>query len=169
MPLTDPTLVVQYRKLLRQGYCSGRSIVPFVQDIAELVRATRAKTLLDYGCGQGEQYLVDGVQRAWGGTVPTLYDPAWPAHDTLPPGAFDGVICTDVLEHLPESDVQDVLAELHRRAMRFLFLSVCCRKASKKLPDGRDPHQTIKPEEWWREAVGRHARKGLQVRLRFSP
>ena len=43
-----------------------------------------------------------------------LYDPAFPGHWTLPPGEFDVVVCTDVLEHCPEEDLDWILARAGR-------------------------------------------------------
>jgi 2-polyprenyl-3-methyl-5-hydroxy-6-metoxy-1,4-benzoquinol methylase len=34
-----------------------------------------------------------------------LYDPGYPKHSALPKGKYDGVICTDVIEHIDEKDL----------------------------------------------------------------
>ena len=66
--------------------------------------ASGAKTLLDYGAGQGWQYTEECYHVLWN-IMPTLYDPAVAAFHVKPSQRFDGVICTDVLEHIPEAEL----------------------------------------------------------------
>jgi hypothetical protein len=69
--------------------------------------------------------------------------------DILPNGKFDGVICTDVLEHIPEPEIDWNLWRLFAYANKFLLLTVCCRAAKKTLPSGENCHITVQPMEWW--------------------
>lgn len=136
-----------------QKHFLGYSILPHVERIKGLVEDTGSRTLLDYGCGKGFQYLKERVHEAWG-ILPYCYDPGVRAISDKPQGKFDGVICTDVLEHIEESDVPGVLDELVGYAHRFVFLAICCRPAGhKRLPDGRDVHVTVKPPEWWEARI----------------
>lgn len=139
-------LVEQYRLMHESGHFPGYSIRQYVDDIDALVRKTGAKTILDYGCGKGRQYADLKLHEFWK-VAPTLYDPA--VFPEKPEGTFHGVVCTDVLEHVPEEDLEEVLREIFAYAERFAFLSICTRKAKKTLPDGRNAHLTVKPEEWW--------------------
>lgn len=132
----------------------GKSIRAAVQDIIRLVAEYDAKTLLDYGCGQGDQYAVKKVHKKWG-ILPTLYDPASKRHRIKPTGQFDGVICTDVLEHIPEDELDDALTEIFGYAKKFVVLSIATGPAHKKFDDGTNLHVTIKPEEWWRTKLSR--------------
>ena len=87
--------------------------------------------------------------------MPTLYDPAVPEFAAPLFGQFDGVICTDVLEHVPEDELPDVIGDLVRLSRMWCFVSVCCRPArpNKNLPGGRNAHVTIRPQEWWLERL----------------
>lgn len=48
---------------------------------------------------------INGLKDIWRVDSITLYDPGYEPYSTLPVGDFDGVICTDVLEHCPEEDI----------------------------------------------------------------
>ena len=108
----------------------GKSLPPQAGHIKRLIAATGAKTVLDYGCGKGNQYLplpwkdeggtVHVGIAAWWGVEVHCYDPAYPKFAELPTGEFDGVISTDVLEHCPEEDMPWIVGELfgYRNALR---------------------------------------------------
>jgi len=144
----------QYRVLHAAGKFPGVSIMPFVGDIADLVGEFQSVTLLDYGCGKGLQYSRDKIYKAWGNHAPTLYDPGVPALATKPTGQFDGVISTDMLEHVPIDELDAVVTEIAAYAKQWVFLSVCCRPAkSLRFPDGQNIHVTIKPFAWWLDVL----------------
>jgi hypothetical protein len=144
----------------------GDSLYPHVKNVRRLVLDTGAETLLDYGCGKGWQYTRDHVHRAWG-VMPTLYDPAVPGLDELPDGPYDGVICTDVLEHVPEACVDRTLWAIDVRARLFAYLCVATRPAAAVLPNGENAHCTVRPPAWWAVRVRRICRRGL-VTLAFD-
>ena len=145
------SLIPAYRELHAQGKFPGYSIEPYVPRIAELIAATEARSILDYGAGEGKQYTVRRVHDAWGGQMPTLYDPGVPGLDERPTGQFDCVVCTDVLEHVPEAELDAVIADIADYTRRGAFISVCCRPAkwNKWLPGRKNVHVTVKPRAWW--------------------
>lgn len=142
----------------------GRSLPPQALRIADIIRETGAKTILDYGAGKGQQYqpqpieLPDGSSHAsvaeWWGVEPvTCFDPGHEAFSTLPQGTFDGVISTDVMEHCPEEDLPWILGEIFGYARKFVYLSVAQYPAQKILPNGENAHCTLEPTEWWLERI----------------
>lgn len=143
-----------YREMARGGaFFFGLSIVQHAKQIGDLVATTGAKTLLDYGSGRGDAFQAPfNIHKGWGVERPTLYDPAFATHDVLPPSGvkFDGVLCSDVLEHIPEDQVDAFVAELFDYSTGFVWASVCCRPAKKSFPDGTNLHVTVKPIDWWR-------------------
>lgn len=146
----------------------GYSIKGHVQNIKDLVVTHGATSLLDYGCGKGMQYLKLRVHERWGGILPHCYDPGIKALSELPDGNFDGVICTDVLEHVPESEITGVVDELIGKADRFLYASIDLEPARKHLPDGRNAHVLLKPEAWWLELFTDLSRDaGIDIHLAF--
>jgi 2-polyprenyl-3-methyl-5-hydroxy-6-metoxy-1,4-benzoquinol methylase len=130
----------------------GRSLPKQAPHIKRLIKATGAATILDYGCGKGQQYLplriadpderieYPDIKSYWGVQAIQCYDPAYQPFMQLPTGKFDGVICTDVLEHCPEEDIPWILAEQFGYANKFVFANVACFPARKKLPSGGNAH-----------------------------
>ena len=53
-----------------------------------------------------------------------LYDPGVEEFSTRPSTNFDGVISTDVLEHIPEEDIDWVLAERFSFAKKSLYMNI---------------------------------------------
>ena len=134
----------QHRILHAEGKFQGFSIRPHVEQIAELIEKYEARSMLDYGSGKGLFHR----EHKWGIPV-RCYDPAVEWLALKPTGRYDAVICTDVMEHIPESGIDAVLAEIDDYARKFSFLSICTREARKKLPNGENCHLTIRPESWW--------------------
>lgn len=147
------SLIPQYHRMHENGYFAGRSLYKYVDEISETVRASKAKTLLDYGSGKGCQYVEGRVHELWGSIMPTLYDPAVEQIARRPVGQFDGVICTDVMEHVPEEEVAETLADICGYAREWCFLAISCRPAKKCFPDGRNVHVTIRDEPWWLDVI----------------
>ena len=138
----------------------GFSLDAQLSRIKALIARSGADTLLDYGCGKGQQYeprpLTDDAGVVWPGAIDYLdigelvcYDPCYEPYNKLPEGKFDGVICTDVLEHCPEQDLPWIIGELFGYATRFVFANVACYPAHKRLPNGENAHCTIQPVDWW--------------------
>ena len=141
-------LIEQYKLMHAQGRFNGLTLLRYKDEIKRLCEETHALTVLDYGSGKGMQYKAFDPTDEWGAAV-TLYDPAVPGIDQLPSRPFDGVICTDVLEHLPEEDIATTITRLYELARLFLLVSICDRPSKKLLPDGRNCHVTVKPNKWW--------------------
>jgi hypothetical protein len=181
-------LVTLYNKMHLEGEAQrnrppekvypGDSLPVHALPIKVLIDATQSRTLLDYGAGKGLQYQWQNMKLTDGRTVPdfktfwgldsiTCYDPAYPPFTTLPKGKFDGVVCTDVLEHCPESDVEWILDEIFGYARKFVYANIACHKAKATLPNGENAHCTARPQEWWQPLIERVAARHKGVRYRF--
>lgn len=163
-------LIEEYRKLHAQGKFLGLSVLKFADEIGELIKKYDVKTVLDYGSGQGHQYMPPhSLQKKWDVDV-TMYDPAVEGLDHLPLEKFGMVICSDVLEHVPEDEIPSLLNKIFSRAQRIVFLTVCCRPAKKTFPDGTNVHVTVKPMDWWREEIEKYRKTyGTNWVLRETP
>lgn len=137
----------------------GVSTEKHVANIKFLIEETQSKSLLDFGCGKGQQYTKQRIHKQWGGIKPTLYDPGVPSYEELPFGMWDGVICIDVLEHVPESAILDVLFDIISRARKFIFINVSTRRAGINLPNGENAHCTIKEHKWWENKISNMKQK----------
>lgn len=131
----------------------GYSVKRYVNEVTNLVAITKTKTMLDYGCGKGHQYLQRRTHELWGGILPYCYDPGVVGLDTKPMGKFDGVICTDVLEHVPESALDSVISEIYNYADKFVMLGICTSPSHKTLPNGENCHITVHDEAWWHDKI----------------
>lgn len=138
----------------------GCSLRPQAARIKRLIAATGARTILDYGSGKGQQYdpapldiagegRWDSVIDYWEVDEVHCFDPGYPPYSQRPRGVFDGVISTDVLEHCPEEDMPWIVSELFSFASKFVFATIACYPAMKRLPSGENAHCTIRPREWW--------------------
>jgi hypothetical protein len=138
-----------YREVLRQMHASrvwgddGKLSAPTVQEFAE---ALRAKTVLDYGCGRGT--LAHGLKDL----KVQLYDPGVPKRGALPKPA-DLVVATDVLEHVEPARISAVLRHIWLLAGKGVYLTIGTAPADAVLPDGRNAHILVKPEQWWRDRI----------------
>lgn len=161
-------LIDQYRVMHAQGHFKGLSVLKFADEIGALCQQYGCKTMLDYGAGQGHQYMPPhSLDKKWGANV-TMYDPAVQGLDVLSPGPFDCVICTDVLEHVPLLELSALFENVFARAKMFAFFTVCTRGAKKHLPNGQNCHVTIMPMDWWDEEIRKFS-GGLPWVLRETP
>lgn len=144
----------------------GNSLAKHTARIAKL--AEGSGTILDYGAGKGSTYTVpegaspDGplrISAAWPGVNVHCYDPGHTPFATLPDGPFDGVVSTDVVEHLAPFDAPWVLEEMFSRARRFVYVVAACYPAKKILPNGRNAHSIQETPGWWHMQMALMARR----------
>ena len=178
-------LVGVYRELHQKGdklndippekTFSGRSLVPHLDALKAAIDGLQLRTLLDYGCGKAKAHetaqletpdgkVLRGLTDVLGVESITLYDPGYEPYSELPSGTFDGVVCTDVLEHIPEEDTDWVVDELFGYADKFLLCTVACYPASKKLPNGDNAHINLKKPGWWVDKIEDAAARRSQVK-----
>lgn len=171
-------LAGQYRQLHRDPEVfRGLSVLAHAGDIRKLIVETGAETLLDYGCGKGAQYRPPYQVQSWWGVTPTLFDPGVPEYSKRPADekVFDGVICSDVLEHIPRRKLTIVLDDIFDFAGKFIFLTACPRKANRLLPNGMNCHLTVESAEWWQDVVKTRMKvrdtekRGIRVEFRITP
>jgi hypothetical protein len=156
---------------------AGEGLLPYVETIAAMCQRTTAKSVLDYGCGRAEA-LSEGLSPDGSGGAVSLtslwkvrhvaaYDPAWPAHAQRPNAVFDGVVCTRVLEFVPDDDVDRVLADLFGFASQFVFIAVACAAPEDVMRPDVSPDVSpnvgdgpwLRTPLWWRAHI-RRARGG---------
>ena len=156
-------------KILHQeeGKFKGISLVPLVPTLMSLVKENNCKTLLDYGCGKAIPYdknrckevdLRHPIQKLCNLKSFDLYDPAYEKYATLPDKKYDIVVCTDVLEHIAEQDIDYVLTEILSRSKKIVFLNISCQPALKHFKEGKfkgkNVHISVFDPSWWGHKIG---------------
>jgi len=161
-------LIDSYKVLHQEeGKFKGISLVPLVPTLMSLVKENDCKTLLDYGCGKAIPYDKDRckevdlrhpIQKLCNLKSFDLYDPAYEKYATLPDKKYDIVVCTDVLEHIAEQDIDYVLTEILSHSKKIVFLNISCQPALKHFKEGKfkgkNVHISVFDPSWWGHKIG---------------
>lgn len=67
--------------------------------------------------------------------------------------AYQLVTCTEVLEHIPEEKVRDVIKELVRISNKYVVILVAMFPEGTTEDPGDKTHITFHPKEWWLDVV----------------
>jgi len=164
--MNDEYYKKEYEALHANGWFNGKSCLLHKKGMYKTVKETNSQTLLDYGSGKGHQYSVHNLDKYWG-VVVDCYDPYVKEFSILPNKKYDGVVCTDVLEHIPEDKLDDLISTIFSKATKFVYFCVCTRAALKKFSDGSNVHVTIKTPEYWQEKISKFNKNNLTVEIKF--
>jgi hypothetical protein len=112
---------------------NGLHTVPYARNIKKLVEKHNATSLLDYGCGKGQQYTTDVEWET--GIVTTLdkylgvnkvgkFDPCWSEFETYPDltQTYDGVILIQCLGFIPDDDLVILKDHLEKLSTKFCYI-----------------------------------------------
>lgn len=104
--------------------------------VMSLAENDRARTLLDYGAGNGSLAAVLSERFDIRSYDPVTYPEA--------PVAADLVVCTDALENVERACLDGVLDDLERLARQALYLVIT-------IPEARQarPGLILEPSDWW--------------------
>lgn len=139
----DPELIKMYSDI-HANKAYGRGGHKFVNHMNTVIAELGAKRVLDYGCGQTDlsKHLKDKTLSFH------RYDPSIAELNQVPEGPFDLITCTDVMEHIPPQDIEDVLRHIRQRGDK-VFFNISTRPASTILADGRNAHLSVLTAEDW--------------------
>ena len=155
---------------------NGISLIYYIPDLMDVIlNKEKAKSILDYGCGKGKLYspteyntlkldkkgrrLNDSLPNLWQLDYYDLYDPGYKEYSKLPKGKYDGVICTDVIEHIDENDCDWILDEIFSYGRKFVYLTIACYKALKTFDNGKNVHVNVQTPEYWKEKLNKLHKK----------
>lgn len=128
-------------------YGTGGKNYPYV---LPHVMVRSPKSLIDYGAGRSR--IVEWLGAAAGAERTVCFDPAVPGIDTLPEEEFDLVVSFDVLEHIPEEELDAVLLEMAKLGKDALLV-IDTAPAKAVLSDGRNAHVCLHDEAWWHDRL----------------
>jgi cyclopropane fatty-acyl-phospholipid synthase-like methyltransferase len=133
--------------------------------VAGILKVERCGSWLDYGCGKGtllaslRQFCNEEIIGAneWDpGRVGKRDEVVWLRKP------FDLVTCIDVMEHIEPKSMNDVMDHIHAVTSKLLFLDIALKfDKHRKLTDGRNSHQIVEEEPWWK---AKFIRKGFKIR-----
>lgn len=117
--------------------CTGRFLRPHAPYIKEIIDRLGVQSILDYGCGKGQQYEwimpeTGLTMEQWWGVPVTKFDPAFPKYAAEPKGQFDMVLCTHTLNFVPTTDHAWVVDRLYRTATKALYVAERLHRARKE-------------------------------------
>lgn len=159
------------KEMYGDGLMFVKKVMPFAKHVVE--RKSRAITILDYGCGRAlhthmrnyniaKNFKDITIFELFQGMIQCYYcyDPGVRRYSVKPsPGTlFDLVAIPDVLEHVPEDGVRDVITDaasfLKHDGLLVATISGMPAYAHFLNGDGslgENLHCTTKPLEWWTE------------------
>lgn len=142
MPLVNQELIKNYKELhSEKDY--GQTSALYKEHIQACINDIKPKTILEFGCGQSALINTLTYEAEY-----YRYDPAIPQHSSIPVTKTDFIINTDVLEHIPEKDLIDVLKEMKSISAN-VFFNIATDYANEILPNGENAHCTVWPAERW--------------------
>ena len=134
----------------------GEALAEYKHNVFNLIKENNVKTILDYGCGKAKFHSIlfnnKKVPGSPMGVDITPYDPAIAKFANKPTGKYDLVLCVDVMEHVQEDKVEEVLKDIFTFSNR-VFLTITCYAATQTLVNGKNAHYTIKEPDWWKEKL----------------
>ncbi len=153
--------LIDFYRQTHKNMVYGNTAVKYIRYLRPHIQMLRPASLLDFGCGQSlflENLNLDFPVRM------LRYDPAIAQYATLPEGKVDLLVNIDVLEHIEEADLDDVLSTM-RAACDNALIAVDTVPAAISLPDGRNAHVTLKPHAWWATKIGAHFPTLVPIRV----
>lgn len=129
---------------------TGHKTLPW---ILPHLKGLSPNSLIDYGCGKG--LLGPMVGRRLGITDVGRYDPAVAEFSARPDRHYDVLINVDVLEHIPEAELDAVLADMAAVADEAILV-IDTAPARTLLSDGRNAHVTLHGADWWAAKLKPH-------------
>lgn len=139
----------EYREIQSEEHESdatwGTSSSVYADHVTQIINKFHITDMLDYGAGKGA--LAKNIHPSHKIEV-SEYDPCI-EHISASPCPHELVTCTDVLEHIEQDYIYDVLNDLKRVTEKFGYFSVSTVKAKKVLSDGRNAHLIVEQLEWW--------------------
>tara|TARA_B100000963_G_C22614715_1_gene666695 strand:- start:847 stop:1422 length:576 start_codon:yes stop_codon:yes gene_type:complete len=161
-------IIDKYKKFHRNGAgklsgektFAGYSLSKWIVKIKDNIKINNCDSLLDFGCGKGIYYKnrivvgnkeYENLLNFWNIQDVYLYDPGVEKYSVYPKKKYDAVICTDVIEHIPEEDVISFIDNLFKLANKFIFVVIATIPASKYFEDGNNIHLCLKDESVWKD------------------
>jgi len=137
---------LKLQKKLHKNPNYGVASIGFASSVKKIIEEAKLSSISDYGAGKKNlQKTLNNLGLNNCQYYP--YDPAFPEYG--PPKEADLVCCIDVLEHIEEIFLDNVLNDLKKITKKLGFFTIHTGPAVKILEDGRNAHLIQKPPSWW--------------------
>jgi hypothetical protein len=129
---------------LRSDY--GTASLGIAPEVKKIFEENKLTSISDYGAGKCnlQKKL---IQLGLKDFDYFPYDPVFPEYGS--PKKADLVCCIDVLEHIEESFIENVINELRNITDKLAYFTIALKPAGKILKDGRNAHILLRSEDWW--------------------
>jgi hypothetical protein len=142
--ISEEYLNLQKDLHLRSDY--GTASLGIAPEVKKIFEENKLTSISDYGAGKCnlQKKL---IQLGLKDFDYFPYDPVFPEYGS--PKKADLVCCIDVLEHIEESFIENVINELRNITDKLAYFTIALKPAGKILKDGRNAHILLKSEDWW--------------------
>lgn len=117
------------------------------------IRALSPDSIIDYGAGRSK--IAYWIAKKTGMNRVACFDPAVPEISEIPSETFGVVVSFDVLEHIPEEEMDAVLSEM-ATVGKHALLVIDIAPAKAILSDGRNAHVSLHDEDWWQKRLAQY-------------
>lgn len=136
-----------YKELYERKPNYGRTSIRLFDDVLRLVLKVKPCAILDYGCGKSE--LMSKINDKT--KIKCFrYDPVIKGCEALPNEKIEFVVCTDVLQHVPIHDLDNVINEITSFTYN-CFFHIKCTDHPTLFANGEPTNCTVKDKKWWEE------------------
>ncbi|MAL11588.1 MAG: hypothetical protein CMF74_18240 [Maricaulis sp.] len=139
----------------QENWC-GEALAEYKHEVFGIIKERNIKSILDYGCGKAKFHniLFNNSKVPGSPTVSIVgYDPAFAQYSQKPTGDFDLILCVDVMEHVQEDKVDEVLSDIFNSYSGHVFMTITCYEATQVLLNGKNAHYTVKEPDWWKSKL----------------
>jgi 2-polyprenyl-3-methyl-5-hydroxy-6-metoxy-1,4-benzoquinol methylase len=151
------------------GYGDGKTVYDRWKELRYTFDKWEVYSILDFGAGKAAHHNnLNMYQKRFGITDVDLYEPAIEEYAELKDRTYDAVVCADVMEHIPEVNVEHTIQQINSRADKVAFYIVSGNESQTILPNGENAHITRKPKSWWSERILKHAKGDCQYYLMIT-
>lgn len=148
------------------GYGDGKTVYDRWKELRYIFHKCDVYSVLDYGSGKAAHHVhMNMYEQKFGITDIGLYEPAIEEYATLPERSFDAVVCADVMEHIPEVNVEHTIEQINSKADKAVVYIISGNLSNTILPNGENAHITRKPKSWWSQRIMKYAKEGCEYYL----
>lgn len=139
------------------------------EGLQKLVEKTRPATILEvcFAAAATANPVPEDPPGDQAGPSVTRYDLADSSSGKWPTESFDGVVCRDALNYLPDEDVPWVVEKLFELARRFVYVLIENTPGEKSLEDGSSLQSRPRDLSWWKTWFDAAAERHPQVQWKL--